>query len=255
MTDQTSGVRQLELVIEGSRVPTGSIDLDTLAPLANGLLRALRAVAREQRGQPASRTGNPGRDIRVATGLRLVALRKGSTVLVWESAEVDLFGGVADETINQLLLRVGDEAAAIDTAVVEPLEEARRSLGEGGTIRFITAGKPPVVLDEDRIARLRGSSEQPVPALRVTHRTVTGWLHAADLEPNEIRIMDAENLDWICDFQSALRRRCLDAPGQSGEGSWYGNSNSSRRHVHDREPSGDRVARGGHHRDGASRSG
>lgn len=209
MPESPHGSHQIEMIIEGSRVPPGAVDLDTLAPLANGLLRAFRAVARQRRGQPASKAGQPSKDIREATGLRLVGIRQGSTVLVWESAEVDLFGGRADETIEDFINLIASEAG-VEPAIADPLEEAWRSLGDRGRIT-LSLGRSKVIVDEQRIARLR---REPPTVDERRELVVSGWLHAADLDPDEIRIRDATNIEWTCRYSADLEPSVRAALGE-----------------------------------------
>jgi hypothetical protein len=191
----------VRVVVSGGNVPPGEIDLDTLAPLAKGLLRALRATARSDRGEPIISPGQPSRHIRRASGLRLIGIEAGSTVLVWRSAEEDLFGGIADETVRGLVGRIQGEV--IESAILTPLEEARRSLGEDGRIEFRTPWTEPVVLDERAFARLSGASETAVPS-DLEWVEISGWLHGADLAPDQIRIRDARGVDWVCHYPDDL---------------------------------------------------
>jgi hypothetical protein len=149
-------------------------------------------------------------------------------VLVWRSAEEDLFGGMADETVRSLVDRLQGEA--LESAILEPLEEARRSLGDDGRIEFRTPWVEPVVLDAEGVARLSGTSLL-VSTIDLEWVEVSGWLHGADLAPDEIRIRDVRGADWICHYPDELEGLVRGLLGRVVIASGLASSEGRRRRI------------------------
>jgi hypothetical protein len=139
-----------------------------------------------------------------------------------------LFGGLADETVRSLVGRLNDDA--LEPAILEPLEEARRSLGEDGRIEFRTPWSEPVVLDEQKAAILAGALPA-IPPSDLEWVEISGWLHGADLAPDEIRIRDVRGEDWVCHYPDELEVSVRSLLGSVVIASGLASSEGRRRRI------------------------
>lgn len=191
---------KIRFVLTGSRTHKGAIELGALAGYTNGLDRALRAVVQLRRGMPATKPGPPDKETRFEAGLRLVDVEDGSAVLVFETEEARLFEG-GDQAVKELLDSI-EGPAPIHGSIVEALEDARKSLGQDGRMEIRTPWRPPVAIDETLLRQLPVTFEE----VSVSRMVISGWLHAADLAPDQLVIRDAEGVEWTATTQTEWNR-------------------------------------------------
>jgi hypothetical protein len=195
---------ELEITVEGENVGKGEIDLSALAAFATGLQKAMRAVAARARQRPTK--GRPAKSVDRATGLRLVAIRAGSTTLVLRSSAEDQFGGLADDTLNALERAITEPKERLESSVVAALDEARRGLGSNGmfTIRR-SPQKAPLVFDVQKLEELRRRAQSLPESVAIGGAvTVSGWLHMIDLAPDEVVIATPEGIEWRATYPDEL---------------------------------------------------
>jgi hypothetical protein len=192
---------RIELVLTGSRTSEGAVEFDALLSFGDAFRKALRALVRSRSGLPAVQPGQPGADIREASSLRLTGLRAGSTVLELESLDPRI---VADPAIDALQALVDGLAGeqALEAPVIDLLRDAVQSLGERSSVGMSVPGRPPVEFDESRLGSLVGRAAPAGTA--ETRGSVDGWLHAVDIDPDEVRIRDAAGRDWSCHYPQNL---------------------------------------------------
>lgn len=202
---------KVELYLEGAEATKG-LPLDTLASFVNEFRAALRDFDRARRAERTRRGGHPTSREDLVTSFRLVAFRTGSAVLELEAfapergeadqEALDDVEKVAVENLRALLDSLASEDEPIDEAVVQSVEAARRTLGEGGRIRVdVRSGsrrKRSLTIDERRGAALQRRVRRYAPGVQA----VSGRLHAIDIEPDTVRIRTAQGVDWICRYSS-----------------------------------------------------
>lgn len=205
------GSERFVLRLEGSRASHGIL-LRGLEEFIDDFLQALRRYDRASRGDEPSRGGRPERRDELVTAFRLVAYEIGSAVVTIEPAIDDLdaeeglpvdAATLPASNLESLLGRVrkGEHVAR---EVAESLESARRRLGDDGRFQVSTADRPtrdPVRFDEPTIRRL---TPQPPTTADAESLTISGRLHAIDLEPERVLIRAADGTDWRCDYRPAL---------------------------------------------------
>ncbi len=197
---------RVQIHLEGENVGEGEIRLDALAGFIEGLQSALRRVVRRRAGKEPA-TGRPAESMRQALDIRLVGFGKGSATLLVKPGAEDTWGSPAASALEELGRRVAEPGPEWDDGTREALEDARRSLGKGG--RFLVHGERiDMTVDEAVTSRL----QQPTLAEATAPRkqTVVGWLHMADLQPNEVTIKTALGLEWRCRFAPSLKERVLE---------------------------------------------
>lgn len=221
-TAETNRAENVEITVEGENVGEGEIDLAALALFANGLQKAMRAVAAGVRQRPSR--GRPAKSVERATGLRLIGIRAGSTTLLLRSTAEDQFGGIAEDTLNELERVVGT-TGPVDEAVVTALEEARRGLGTSGRFAIRRASRPaPLVFDQNRLEVLRRRALQAPEVVEPRGLvTVTGWLHMVDLAPDEVVISSPEGVEWRATYPADLEPVVRSAVGSIVVASGHGN--------------------------------
>lgn len=194
---------RIQVVLKGSRTAEGAVDFDALLSFGDAFRKALRALVRSRSGQPAVQTGQPPSDVREASSLRLVGLRAGSAVLEFEPLEARLF---ADPAVGALqALADGLEGREVlEPAVGVYLADAVQSLGDGASVGLRVPDRSPFEFDAAHLASLSGS---PAAAPADSEGFVDGWLHAVDIEPDEVRIRDASGRDWWCHYPDDLEGR------------------------------------------------
>jgi hypothetical protein len=202
-TNDTNHAQNLEITVEGENVGDGEIDLAALAVFAAGLQKVMRTIAARVRQRPSR--GRPAKSVERATGLRLLAIRAGSTTLVLRSTAEDQFGGLADDTLNELE-RVVRADEPMEETVVDALEEARRGLGLSGKFAIRRPGSSaPLVFDSGKLEALRLRAQQlPEVAALPGLTTVSGWLHMVDLAPDEVVIATPEGVEWRATYPADL---------------------------------------------------
>lgn len=94
----------------------------------------------------------------------------------------------------------------VDRAVADSLDSARRALGgETSAIEITLPARleaPSLTLDQDRIERTREDNSAVSAA-----STVSGWLHALDLEPDRIGVRSPQGIDWTCTYPEGLEEQ------------------------------------------------
>jgi hypothetical protein len=137
----------------------------------------------------------------------LVGFGKGSATLLVKPGSEDVWGSPAGSALEELGRRVEEPGPDWDVGASDALEEARRSLGRGG--RFTVQGeRVHMRVDEGVTSRLRERALAETKA--ETRQIVVGWLHMADLQPNEAVIKTALGTEWTCRFGPEMKSRVLE---------------------------------------------
>lgn len=194
---------RIQVVLKGSRTAEGAVDFDALLAFGDSFRKALRALARSRAGLPAIQPGQPGGDVREASTLRLVGLRAGSALLEFEPVQARL---LADPVVGAMQALVDGLAGreVLEQAVAVYLTDAVQSLGDRASVGLRVPDRSPFEFDAAHLALLTGSPEQRPSD---TEGFVDGWLHAVDIEPDEVRIRDASGRDWWCHYPEELEVR------------------------------------------------
>ncbi len=203
--------QRIQLVLKGSRTAEGAVDFDALLAFGDAFRKALRALVRSRAGQPAVKPGQPGADVREASSLRLIGLRTGSAVLELEPVDARL---LADPVVDALQVLADGIAGgrAFEPSVVAYLRDAVQSLGERSSVGLRVPDRSAVDFDEATLDRLptiaAPAPDTPAPG------TVDGWLHAVDIDPDEVRIRDAAGRDWSCHYPEQLESQVRELIGK-----------------------------------------
>jgi len=194
---------RIKVVLKGSRTAEGAVDFDALLLFGDGFRKALRALARSRAGLPAIQPGQPGSDVREASSLRLVGLRAGSAVLEFEPLDAQIFGDPAVGALQALVDGLAGEDE-LEPVVARFLADAVQSLGDGASVGLRVPDRSPFEFDAAHLASLTG-----IPTAIPPDREgfVDGWLHAVDIEPDEVRIRDASGRDWWCHYPDEMEAR------------------------------------------------
>lgn len=196
----------VQIHLEGENVGEGEIGLDALAGFIDGFQATLRRLVQLRLGKPPA-VGRLPEQLRQALDLRLVGFGKGSATLLVRPGAEDTWGSPGASAMEELGRRVADPESQWDEGTTEALEQARRSLGKGG--RFTVQGEGMRAnVDEKVIARLRSRAAQVMP--EVGERTVIGWLHMADVQPNEVVVKTAHGVEWRCHFPPEMKPRIIE---------------------------------------------
>lgn len=202
--------RSVTLKLEGSKAKRG-VALATFETFIDQFLTALRYHYRATGAEPAKKTGHPTTKEELVTAFRLVGFRTGSGIAVLEpeteEEEETELGNVPTLALANLtsLLDAVDSREPLDGAVITALEGARKALGVAGrfsvTMRDADAPAPRVVaLDETLMGELRPEREEAAERVQ----TISGSLHAIDLEPDKVGIRTATGVDWSCRYPPEL---------------------------------------------------
>ncbi len=201
----------ITLRLQGSKATRG-VPLATFETFIDNFLAALRYHYRATALEPAKKAGRPYAKEELVTAFRLVGFRIGSGIAVLEptteEADDPVLAQVPTLALDNLtsLITAVKAGQRIDTAVVDALETARRALGAEGrfdvSVGLATdvAPSPAVSLDEELLNQLR------VPAEETARRsqTISGNLHAIDLEPDKVGIRTPSGADWSCRYPEHL---------------------------------------------------
>ncbi|HEX7094955.1 MAG TPA: hypothetical protein VF183_03670 [Acidimicrobiales bacterium] len=209
MNENPSDRAPLEVILDGSNVGHGELDVDVLLPFLDHFRRALRAVARTRRGLPPVQSGHPTTEIAEATSLRLVGIAPGSTQLLFAPTDANLFGGEALETVDELISQLLENRLA-DPVIESEMLEACRALGDNGSIQIEARGRA-ARFDSSQV-RQTGVEPSPVGGTTVA---VDGWLHLADLATGEIKIRDVQGEEWTGRYDADLEPVVLALLGRS----------------------------------------
>lgn len=205
----------ITLRLEGARAKRGVV-LSDFESFIESFLSALRDFDRDQRGAPTKKSGHPEARAAAVTSFRLIGFREGSGIATIEpelaSTEDDTEPMVDAEPIQMTnlrsLLSSLEREDPLSESVTEALEKAVRAAGDDGTLAVEVArpGRPhemcePVVIDAERIARIRAARQTPPPTV-VT--SISGRLHQVDFEPDKLAIRASDGVDWVCAFPEEL---------------------------------------------------
>lgn len=196
----------VQIHLEGENVGEGEVRFDALAGFIEGFQATLRRLVQLRAGKrPAS--GRLPEQLRQAVDIRLVGFGKGSATLLVKPGTEDVWGSPAAAALEELGRRIEEPKSDWDEGTTDALEQARRSLGKTG--RFTVQGEGVrVSVDETVMSRLRERASRSGNGM--TRHTVIGWLHMADLQPNEVIVKTALGVEWRCRFASEMKPRILD---------------------------------------------
>ena len=205
------GRNSITLRLQGSKATRG-VPLATFETFIDNFLAALRYHYRATALEPAKKAGRPYGKEELATAFRLVGFRVGSGIAVLEPATEEADDPVLAEVptlaVDNLISLVEAVKArqGLDNAVVDALDTARRALGTEGrfdvSVRSAAdvAPTPSVSLDEELLDQLRA----PVAEMARRSQTISGNLHAIDLEPDKVGIRTPAGVDWSCRYPEHL---------------------------------------------------
>ncbi len=203
--------QRIQLVLKGSRTAEGAVDFDALLAFGDAFRKALRALVRSRAGQPAVQAGQPGAEVREASSLRMVGLRAGSAVLELEPIDARLLADPVVDALQALAEGLAGQRA-FEPPVVGYLRDAVQSLGDRGSVGLRVPEQSPVDFDEAKLDRL---ATTPPPAADTPEPgTVDGWLHAVDIDPDEVRIRDTTGRDWSCHYPEHLESEVRELIGR-----------------------------------------
>lgn len=220
--------QRIQVVLKGSRTSEGAVDFDALLAFGDAFRKALRALVRSRAGQPAVQAGQPGAEVREASSLRLIGLRAGSAVLELEPIDARI---LADPVVDALQALADGLAGQGDfePPVVGYLRDAVQSLGERGSVGLRVPDRSPVDFDEAALDRLTTAppptTDGPAPG------TVDGWLHAVDIDPDEVRIRDTAGRDWTCHYPDQLESQVRELIGRVVRASGMVRTSASRPRI------------------------
>jgi hypothetical protein len=203
--------------LHGSKATRG-VELDGFQRWLEHFRRALRDFERSRspRREQVKRTGRPGPVSDLATAFRLVEFRIGSGIATLEPVDMpdadqlDMAHPEAPAIRNLRSLMESVEAGSVNRAVVEALEDARKSVGDDGSfgIKLDKRKNGKTTIDSETIERLGSASKETPPAL--TEMTVSGLLHLIEVEePECVAIRDRSGIDWLCTFEPELEAKVL----------------------------------------------
>ncbi len=220
--------QRIQLVLKGSRTSDGAVDFDALLAFGDAFRKALRALVRSRAGQPAVQAGQPGAEVREASSLRLIGLRAGSAVLELEPIDARLLADPVVDALQSLVDGLAGQGA-FEPPVVGYLREAVQSLGEQGSVGLRVPERSPVDFDEAALDRL---ATTPTPAAgALAPGTVDGWLHAIDIDPDEVRIRDTAGRDWSCHYPEQLESQVRELIGRVVRASGMVRTSASRSRI------------------------
>ena len=231
MTDADS---KITLKLEGDQAREGIV-LNALDGFITHFTKALLYHYRASKSEPARRTGHPQTDEQLATSFRLVEFRTGSAIVVLNPllADVEMAAMLTADvptlawTNVESLLATADSRTPFADEVVAELEQATRCLGKDGRFSVDYQAHGHVrsrTFDLPVLATLRAPAR--VDAAR--EHTITGNLHAIDLEPDQVAIRAASGVDWRCTYPKELQGDVLGLVGSRVWARGVGKSISAR---------------------------
>lgn len=203
--------KSITLRLQGSRATRG-VPLATFETFIDCFLAALRYHYRSTALEPAKKAGRPYGKEELVTAFRLVAFRVGSGIAVLEpeteESDEPALADVPTLAMDNLasLLEAVRAGRHVDSAVVEALDAARRALGSEGRFEVAIGAEsdqvplPALSLDEALLDDLRAPVEEPSRQ----PQTISGVLHAIDLEPDKVGIRTPSGIDWSCRYPAEL---------------------------------------------------
>ena len=216
MTDANTSIT---LSLRGERAKEG-ITLDAFDGFIRHFTSALRYHYRASKSEPTRRIGHPLSQEQLATSFRLVDFKVGSAIAVLQPPLTD---GTADSLLGSDiptlawtnvddLLAAAEAGTYLDDDVATELEAATRYLGKDGSfaVDYRSGSRSRShTFDLPEVARLR--APQSVDAPRPY--TITGHLHAIDLEPGQVAIRTASGADWRCSYSGEIEQHVLALVG------------------------------------------
>jgi hypothetical protein len=200
--------------LTGSEAEHG-LPLANLAAFVESFRGALRDFDRQRQAERTGRGGRPSGREELVTSFRLVGFEPGSAIMTLEPfapsdaddqqvlTEVDL---LALQNLETFLDSLDQPEERFDAAVADAVEKARRSLGPDGRIEIKSPHhRKRVVIDESKVHSL----ERRVRRYSTRQQRVAGRLHMIDVEPDQVRIRTADNVDWICTYPEDLELKVL----------------------------------------------
>jgi hypothetical protein len=210
--DETS---RITLTLEGERAKKG-VSLAAFENFVSHFISALRYHYRASTAAPIRKTGRPFSKDEIATSFRLVDFKTGSGIAVLEPPLVE-DGQGAERLAEVPTLAWGNladllEAVAakrpLENSVVNELEGAMKALGAEG--RFSIEFRDPHRVRTQQFDQERMKTLRTLEAEREARpQTITGVLHAIDLEPDKVAIRTAAGIDWTCRYPANLEQHVL----------------------------------------------
>lgn len=212
---------EVTLTLTGERAEHG-IALGDFETFVDSFVSVLRDYDRSQRGKETRKIGGPDRRDAAASAFRLVRLEPGSAIatLVAERADAGDGGLDIDDTplaLTNLGALAGDIVSGRELPgdVVVSLDRARRACGDDGAIELaLPAAVAPqqgaVRIDHGTIERL----SRNVVTTSSEIRSISGLLHAIDIEPDRLVIRSTEGVQWACRYDDELEPQILGLVGR-----------------------------------------
>ncbi|MCP9492045.1 MAG: hypothetical protein MSC31_19540 [Solirubrobacteraceae bacterium MAG38_C4-C5] len=210
----------VKLTLTGERAERG-IPLADFESFIDAFIAALRDYDGARRGEATRKAGHPERRADAASAFRLVRVDTGSAIATLVPEQLDEPEdtpelGDLPLALTNLASLVNDVAQQreVPEDVVDALERARRACGEHGAIEVDlpeeVAPDGPVLLDRDRIARLA----RPPASGPAAVESVSGRLHAVNLEPDRMAIRSGDGVEWACRYEEALEPKVRSLLGE-----------------------------------------
>lgn len=178
---------------------------------------ALRDHDRNRQGEATRASGNPGQRGASVTAFRLVGMSPGSAVLTLvpeppapqDHPRLPLDDDGLPLAVQNLqsLVRAIDKEGTIAPDVLAALDDARRAGGEDGSWRIAlprrwAAAHAETVIDAAAIARHRSEREHTEDGHE--ERSISGYLHSIDLDPDQVFVRTYDDTDWRCHYPAEL---------------------------------------------------
>jgi len=215
----TAPDNRITLTLKGENAQSG-ISLDAFDGFITHFTNALRYHYRASKAEPTRKPGHPFSKEQFTTAFRLVEFRVGSAIAVLDPPLVE---GVPDSLLDSDvptlawtnvddLLATAADGTCLDDDVVSELMAATRSLGKDGSfaVDYRSRGVSRAhTFHLPGLERLRAprSVDAPHP------QTITGNLHAIDLEPGHVAVRTASGMDWRCSYPDAIEQHVLALVG------------------------------------------
>lgn len=218
-TVMTDTDNRITLTLKGEYAKEG-ISLNAFDGFITHFTNALRYHYRASKAEPTRNAGHPLSKEQLATSFRLVDFRVGSAIAVLDPPLVDEESdSLLDSDVPTLawtnvddLLATADAGTYLEDDVAIELEAATRCLGRDGSFKvdYRSGSRSRAhTFDLPRLAALRA----PRSADTACPHTITGHMHAIDLEPGHVAIRTASGMDWRCSYPDELEKHILALVG------------------------------------------